>query len=109
MTAAHCLEGQSLSNLAVFAGSTNIERLSTNLYPVFETIIHPQYDGNNYDFAIIKLDHPIPFGRAANAACLPQDPSTSYVNENLIVSGWGNMAASGEGDNFPKNLQVTFN
>lgn len=109
MTAAHCLEGQSLSNLAVFAGSTNIERLSTNLYPVYETIIHPQYDGNNYDFAIIKLDHPIPFGRTANAACLPQDPSTSYVNENLIVSGWGNMAASGEGDNFPKNLQVTFN
>ena len=109
MTAAHCLEGESPENLAVFAGSTNTDRLATNLYPVNETIMHPQYDGNNYDFAILKLKKSIPFGRAANAACLPQDPSTSYANENLIVSGWGNIAASGEDGIYPKKLQVTFN
>ena len=112
ITAAHCIdEGQSLSNIGVFAGSTNVEKAPNNLYPVNETIIHPKYDGNNYDFAIMKLQVPIPFGKAANAACLPQDPSASYVNENLVVSGWGNMAATGELDQldqFPDDLQVTF-
>ena len=71
-------------------------------------IVQSKYDGNNYDFAIMKLQVPIPFGKAANAACLPQDPSASYVNENLVVSGWGNMAATGEFDQFPDDLQVTF-
>ena len=49
---------------------------------------------------------PIPFGRRANAACLPQNPTEQYLNEDLVVSGWGNTAGSGEGQHYPTILQV---
>ena len=109
MTAAHCLVDIDVSQIYVFATSTDISEIEGNLYPVEETISHPKYKDSNviFDFAILKLKKPIPFGRKANAACLPQDPFELYVGANLMVSGWGNMAPTGGTDQFPNELQVT--
>ena len=71
-------------------------------------ILHPLYDApsQDFDFAIVTLKNPIPFSSKANAACLPIDPSESYADLDLIVSGWGNLRATGQGVEYPTWLQV---
>ena len=108
ITAAHCLVDMLMSQIFVFAASNDVSELEGNLYPIEEAISHQNYDNEEtfYDFAIIKLRTPIPFGRKANAACLPQDPLELYNGANLVVSGWGNVAPTGGDDQFPNELQV---
>ena len=70
--------------------------------------MHPFYDSTTqaYDFAILKLKEIIQFDNKVNAACLPSDDSQTFALEELIVSGWGNIAATGHSDEFPSWLQV---
>ena len=70
---------------------------------------HPDYDADTLDndFAIIKLTKAVKFSQFANAACLPQDVTELFVNKNMIVSGWGNLAATWQNEEYPNWLQVS--
>ena len=70
--------------------------------------MHPSYDSDNqnFDFALLILKDPIKFSNKANAACVSSDSTELYSGLDLIVSGWGNLAASGHNNEFPDWLQV---
>ena len=72
--------------------------------------MHPSYDSDNqnFDFALLILKDPIKFSNKANAACVSSDATELYSGFDLIVSGWGNLAATGHNDVYPDWLQVSF-
>ena len=54
----------------------------------------------------MTLQYAIQFSNKANAACVANNPNELYSSSELIVSGWGNLAASGHTDEYPTWLQV---
>ena len=77
-------------------------------HDIDKVILHPSYDSDNqnFDFALLILKDPIKFSNKANAACVSSDATELYSGLDLIVSGWGNLAATGHNDEFPDWLQV---
>lgn len=109
LTAAHCLAGA--PNPRVFAGITNLaERSGDNEIPVVRTVIHPNYDANEYtsDLALIELARPITPSETLRIIALPtsQDPQTwPPAGTPAQVSGWG--ATSFGGGSVPDLRQAT--
>ena len=57
---------------------------------------HPRYQDNvdhDYDFALLRLDKPVPINECIGVACLPT--STDDVGEECSITGWGTLVASG--------------
>ncbi len=50
LTAAHCVNGDSPSNLYIRAGSSDPFASGGDSYSVNQIIVHPSYSGNSYDF-----------------------------------------------------------
>ncbi|XP_042144184.1 transmembrane protease serine 9-like [Ixodes scapularis] len=92
MTAAHCVEGFSLSSLTITR--------------------HPYWDSNtmNYDYAILRLATPLDFrGRHRHLMpiCLPRR-NEDFEGQTCTASGWGLTRDRSEGGNsLPPKLQKT--
>ena len=82
------------------AKDRNIEFGVQNVSP------HPDYrrtsmsSSLHYDFAILELETPVPFDDRMLPACLPglQTLPSDFVDEKVIVTGWGLIEYSEEGD-----------
>lgn len=111
LTAAHCLEGYTLSRLTIFAGNADLSTpLGTNDYSSRSWVIHPQYSGEFNDVALIRLDSPIDLsGATRRAIALPlavDANATPALGDNLVASGWGEQVAYNT-DNYPLLLRAT--
>jgi len=93
LTAAHCQTSVNSFNVVVGDHDATVadgeERISPSQW-----ISHPNYRGNDNDFAIIKLSRPVTFSSRVLPACLP-DPSKSYDNVVATVTGWGTLSSGG--------------
>ena len=63
LTAAHCLESESASNIDIQVGSDNFYAQGGTSYNANEIILHNNYNANTYnnDIALIRLEVPITF------------------------------------------------
>ena len=59
-------------------------------------ISHPDYNsnGNNNDFAIVRLSQDVTFSNTVMPACLP-DSTKNYDNVAATVTGWGTLSSGG--------------
>ena len=56
LTAAHCVNGTSPSNLYIRVGSSAPFAQGGDSYSVSQIISHPSYSGNSYDFALVEIE-----------------------------------------------------
>src|ERR687889_1018840 len=59
LTAAHCLVNAKPDKLQVVVGRTALNQSRGQLRSVSHRFIHPRYNGNGYDAAILKLSRPV--------------------------------------------------
>ncbi|CAJ1408214.1 unnamed protein product [Effrenium voratum] len=105
LTAAHCVmrirSSCQVQGLRVGAGGwKRREDLARSLHAVERRVqtvyVHPLYQDNvdhDYDFALLRLDKPVPINECIGVACLPT--STDDVGEECSITGWGTLVASG--------------
>ena len=104
LTAAHCAEGASPSQLAVAVGRTVLSSTQGQRRSVIEVHVHPQFHEPTslaHDAALLRLASPVSLApiRLATAA----DDGLEAAGTPLTVIGWGNTRTSGQ-PNFPDQL-----
>lgn len=109
VTANHCIDGQSASNMRIRAGSTN-KNSGGQIRSVSQVIMFPGYvtTSAGKDIALLRLSSPldltdpdvatIQWVRSADAAAGLTDPGV-----NTVTSGWGALSSGGSS---PTNLQA---
>jgi len=100
-TAAHCLEGETASNLQVVISEYDLETKESNEVKrnVSRLISHPDYDEDN-DIAILELDQTV--DKMPVQIISPSELQALITGTNLSVMGWGNRSSDDE--DFPNKL-----
>ena len=102
-TAAHCVAGKTVDEVAVVLGTDNAkeELAKFNYHFLFKIEIYPLYEKldkimnktwkHTSDVAILTLEKPLVLSPKINPICLPTDDEVTetYVGKEAIVAGWG--------------------
>jgi hypothetical protein len=94
LTAAHCLNSYSPSDLVVIAGSNNLDAAVHNkerIYDVAGLHVHSDYNSQTVenDIALIRLARPIVFDADVSAICVPlSSQKRAIYDKSLIMAGW---------------------
>ncbi|XP_067035214.1 trypsin-1-like [Acropora muricata] len=103
LTAAHCFDyGDDMNAYSITAGEYNLNGLegyeqNVTVEKIFK---HPDYDGRDFDVALVKLNTTIKYNSHVRPVCLPKtdlEPQTI-----CYVTGWGHTS---EGGNIARILQ----
>ena len=112
ITAAHCTEGLSASDLKVRLGDTSLDtEYEANAYTMSVKTIkqHPQYDSFTLanDISILELDSTISLYMDPNIkpACLPS--AGAQFPGDAIVSGWGTVGSGSYLNSWLHEVNVT--
>ena len=90
LTAAHCVPDGSAKDLFVVTGRTNLSDTSKGQrIAVSRVVVHPDYDGNAHDAALLQLSVPTtsPAIRLAGSA----DDGLEAAGTPVTVTGWGDQ------------------
>ena len=106
VTAAHCVIGDSPSNIEVVIGLHNVNGTTgQQTRNVSEIIIHPQYSNNslNNDYALLRLSSPI-----TDFEPIKLVTSDDHDNEPVISTtmGWGATSSGGSSSNILLEVDV---
>uniref|UniRef100_A0A0P4YX08 limulus clotting factor C n=1 Tax=Daphnia magna TaxID=35525 RepID=A0A0P4YX08_9CRUS len=110
LTAAHCLINNDLIHITLGAHDLEDEdEVYQERYTSREYFIHPDWDSETLqaDIALVRLPATISFSKYIQPVCLdsPSDPAVSYVNDTVILTGWG--LTSDESDRVSSVLHKT--
>ncbi|XP_048259958.1 uncharacterized protein LOC124116280 [Haliotis rufescens] len=107
LTAAHCTEGSTASDLSVGVAEFDITQVDgEKVYQVEKVTNHPQYDSRKVinDISILTLTQPIAGVPNAEPVCLPRWKQCKTIsNRKCVVAGWG---AKKIVDNTRKSFEV---
>ena len=99
LTAAHCVNGDSPSNLYIRVGSSDPFASGGDSYSVNQIIVHPSYSGNSYDFALVEIDGAFAFSAYVDAIDLvsPADIAAGVQDGGVMatITGWGTTSSGG--------------
>ncbi|EFX82344.1 hypothetical protein DAPPUDRAFT_49170 [Daphnia pulex] len=105
LTAAHCL------SVKVYLGAHNITTYETNRksYSAMQVFINPEWNQTTLagDIALIKLYSLVTFSRYIRPICLPSTVEPDYVNQNVVVTGWGSSTTRGNSSLSPVLRKAT--
>lgn len=113
LTAAHCYDSAS-PGVYVAVGLLDLDLAKSAVYAYSEEwIVHPAYDDDTLDndIALIRLAAPLDLSGCAGSCAVIEpvssadESTTAYVGAQATVSGWGNMAATGDPDDWADELQ----
>jgi trypsin len=96
ITAAHCAEGQTASRLRIRAGTTTWASGGVTA-GVSRISIHPNYRGQDYDVAILKLSSSIPTSSTIGYATVAPSGNDPAAGATTTVAGWGTTREGGSG------------
>jgi len=111
ITAAHCIDGKTESDLSIYAGHSESPLQDYYNTPVTRTvsqiIIHEQYNhfSKDNDIALLKLSSPLDFGSGIQPICMPTSATVPDAGTTCAVTGWG--ATSSGGAASPTLLEVS--
>ncbi|KAG8196779.1 hypothetical protein JTE90_014511 [Oedothorax gibbosus] len=90
LTAAHCIQRETVSGVRVALGAHNSDA-SPDPVPVSEFILHPQYHNRTQtnDIALVKLEYSVNLEATVNLVCLPTTQEFSKPEDLALVAGWG--------------------
>lgn len=94
LTAAHCVTGQSVSNMRIRAGINDLTTSSGQIRTPSQIIVHPYYSSasSGYDIALMRVSTAFTLGSTVQTAALPGSTAESVLDvngKNATVSGWG--------------------
>ncbi|KAL9707775.1 hypothetical protein quinque_011293 [Culex quinquefasciatus] len=97
LTAAHCTDGASVSNLRIRAGSSK-HASGGSVISINRIVQHSSYNRNtiDYDYSLLELKSAISLG--SNAAVIPLPAQNETVQDGTLceVTGWGNTQSVSE-------------
>ncbi|XP_047035703.1 venom serine protease 34-like isoform X3 [Helicoverpa zea] len=104
LSAAHCINGQSVSNFALVVGEHDVtigDSSATRAYRIEQFLIHPQFTESNYDYdiAILRSASRIEFSEYVGPACLPFKFNTDFAGRKVTILGWGTKFFGGPKSN----------
>ena len=108
VTAAHCVEGATASDIEILAGVTTLGEAGSSRIGLQQIISHPDYDDwtLEHDIALLKVSSAIPLNGTTRASiALPFELSAATwpaAGAASTVSGWGNTSTSS--DAYPSDL-----
>ncbi|XP_059489011.1 transmembrane protease serine 9-like [Neocloeon triangulifer] len=95
VTAASCVNFYAESTAAVgritlLLGSFNLALAETRRVTrtVERVYIHNEFQGNNFDVAILRMNQTVPFSAAIRPVCFPS-PTRNFAGLTGIIAGWG--------------------
>jgi secreted trypsin-like serine protease len=88
LSAAHCLVDTKPDEVRVVLGRTALNQNRGQLRSVSHRFIHPRYDGNGYDAAVLKLSRPVKGIKPIELATSKQD-NLEKPGHLLTSAGWG--------------------
>src|SRR5215207_290797 len=88
LTAAHCLVNPKPDKLQVVLGRTALNQHRGQLRSVSGRFIHPRYNGNGYDAAVLKLSLPVKSIKPIKLATAKQN-NLEKPGHILTAAGWG--------------------
>jgi secreted trypsin-like serine protease len=88
LTAAHCLVNSKPDKLQVLVGRTVLNQHRGQLRSVSGRFIHPRYNGNGYDAAVLKLRRPVKGIKPIKLATARQN-NLEIPGHILTTAGWG--------------------
>ena len=88
LTAAHCLVNPKPDKLQVVIGRTALSQNRGQLRSVSHRFIHPRYNRNGYDAAILKLSRPVKTIKPIKLATAKQN-NLEKPGHILRAAGWG--------------------
>uniref|UniRef100_A0A3P9HIF7 Peptidase S1 domain-containing protein n=1 Tax=Oryzias latipes TaxID=8090 RepID=A0A3P9HIF7_ORYLA len=93
LTAAHCFPSGSASGVNVVLGLQSLQGSNPNSVSrtITTLIVHPNYNSNDNDIALLQLSSPVTFNNYITPVCLASTGSTFYSGVNTWVTGWGNI------------------
>jgi pancreatic elastase II len=99
LTAAHCVDGASVTNLRVIAGLHDRSQPTGAVYAnVASYTMHPGYNQGsetfNNDIGTIRTATPITEVGWIRYGLLPLNNNNQHVGETCIISGWGRTSSS---------------
>lgn len=94
LTAAHCVTGQSVSNMRIRAGINDLTTSGGQIRTPSQIIVHPYYSSasSGYDIALMRVSTAFTLGSTVQTAALPGSTAESVLDVNgksATVSGWG--------------------
>jgi trypsin len=99
LTAAHCVNDESPSGLYIRGGSSSPFASGGDSYSVAQIIVHPNYSGNSYDFALIEINGEFEYGENMQMIDLIDEAEVALgVQDGGVMStitGWGTTSSGG--------------
>ncbi|XP_023727062.1 trypsin beta [Cryptotermes secundus] len=103
VTAAHCVDGISASNVQFRAGSS-FRGTGGSIHPAGELIANPRYDYYTVDFDIAVGRVSIAFEFGPSVQPITLSTSQPYAGHSSVVTGWGTLSSGSS--SLPRQLQV---
>jgi trypsin len=100
LTAAHCTDGRTASQITVQVGDHDMGTNQPNeaTHPVSRITQHASYSSatTDYDISLLHLATAITFNADVTAACQPaNNDGLNYVGNTISISGWGTTSSGG--------------
>jgi secreted trypsin-like serine protease len=102
LTAAHCVNGVSVSTLTILAGTNDLSDTSgiAQRRQILGFTMHPDYNSaqNTYDIAVLYFSPlSVPANGTVSFICLPASGVDSFTTgSNVVAVGWGVTAENSE-------------
>ncbi|VUD46258.1 Trypsin [Thalassocella blandensis] len=107
LTAAHCVEGDSPSSMRVVVGRNNLNTSQGETRTVSQVIVHPNYSGESYDAALLKLSSAVSSNiEPVNLADTSIMNSAGNAGDMVRVLGWGATSEGGPSTNQLQRVDV---
>ena len=108
LTANHVVRKQKARDVRARLGSNDATK--NKAFRVKEIFNHPDYTNTPhtaFDFAILQLEIPVPFGNSMKPACLPGPSIPDLAERGVIVTGWGTTTSDPSKRKYQKFLVKT--
>jgi len=99
LTAAHCVNGTSASNLFIRGGSSSSFASGGDSYSVSQIIVHPNYSGNSFDFALVEINGEFAYNSNVQKIDLINESEIAAGVQDggviATITGWGTTSSGG--------------
>jgi len=99
LTAAHCVNGDSPSGLYIRCGASASFASGGESYSVNQIIVHPDYSGNSYDFALVEINGEFEYSAFIQKIDLIDESEIAAGAQDggvmSVITGWGTTSSGG--------------